>query len=178
MGRLLSAADAAGVSVEQVAKNILTTLMPPKGGTDLAAYRVLKSAGDERRYTLGLAYGVDLPDVGKAADGFRDFVGAPALEDAAWSFIRKGAQVGVGHRQGTEGAGTVVESYIFRADPWHVKATDGSEQIIMPGDWLVGVVWSEETWPLIKGGLLRGFSPQGGAHRGKPTPEALARLRR
>ena len=169
------------ITPAQAAMNIVATLGAAKevegATTPDTAYRVLKGT-EERRYTLGLAYGVDLPDIGRAADGFRDFVGQAALEDAAWSFMRKGAQVGLWHKDATEGAGTVVESYIFRADPWHIKSADGSEQVIMPGDWLVGVVWREETWPFVKAGVLRGFSPQGSARRGTPSTESLARLRR
>ena len=48
-------------------------------------------------------------DVKVAQDGYRDFVGPDALEDAAWSYLTKGAEVGLWHSDGTEGAG--IRSY-------------------------------------------------------------------
>lgn len=157
----------------------VTTVLVPWASADPAAkelpgdaaLRVVKAV-DERRYTLGLAYPANRPDVGKAADGHRDFVSAETLEDCAWSFMRKGAPVGLHHADGTEGHGTVVESYIYRAAPWKVKDT-----VIKAGDWLLGVVWDRPTWPLIKSGRLNGFSPQGFASRSLPSAEALAKLR-
>lgn len=133
---------------------------------------------EEQRYTLGVAYAANMPDVGKAADGYRDFAGPEALEKAAWSYMQKGGNVGLHHQSGTDGQGTVVESYIYRGEPWVVKAADGSDQTIMPGDWLVGVVWSEEAWPLIKAGIVNGFSPQGSARRDVPSAESIAKFRR
>lgn len=145
--------------------------------TDHAALNVLK-ANVERRYTLGVAYPAMKVDVGVAADGHRDFVSHEALEKAAWEWMTKHRDIGLYHRDGTEGRGTVVESYIWRGDPWVIKAADGSEQRVMPGDWLLGVQWREDTWPLIKSGLVKGYSPQGGAKRAAPSVEKLKGLRR
>ena len=179
---LRSAAEAAGLSVGDAAGNIAKAVanvgkrIADDTDEGLAACRVVKTT-DERRYTLGVAYPANKADVGVAGDGHIDFVGIQALEDAAWAFMRKGAQVGLYHRKGTDGAGTVVESYIYRGEPWHIKAADDTEHVVMPGDWLVGVVWREDTWPLVKDGAVRGFSPQGGAARRRPTAEDLAALR-
>lgn len=132
-------------------------------------------ASEERRYTLGLAYPANRPDRGVAADGHRDFVSARVLEDAAWSYLRKGAAVGLDHSTdpSVEGRGTVVESYIWPGDDWKTGNT-----VIKKGDWLLGVVWQPDTWPLVKAGRLNGFSPQGRARRGTPTPETIEKLRR
>jgi len=164
------AAKAADISPEEAAENILGAVAKATKAADVAC-QVVKTS-EERRYTLGLAYGANLPDVGKAADGFQDFVGPEALEQAAWSYLRKGGGVGLGHAEGTEGHGTVVESYLYRGPDWNVGG-----QVIKAGDWLIGCVWDEETWPLIKSGALTGFSPQGRARRRAPSPEALAALR-
>ncbi len=175
--QLQDAADHAGTDVPGVVANMMRSIAG--GSATKAAYagcQVIKS-DSERRYTLGLAYPSNRPDVGKAADGYRDFAGPDAVENAAWSFMRKGARVGLYHKDGTDGAGTVVESYIWRADPWVVKAADGSQQVIHPGDWLVGVVWTPDTWSLIKSGRIGGFSMQGGARREQPSAAALAGLR-
>ncbi len=180
---LRSAAAANETDVPTVVANITHTLALHRGrqraskelDADVAC-QVLKSS-EERRYTLGLAYPANRADVGKAQDGFRDFVGKDALEEAAWSFLHKSGQVGVQHLDGTEGHGVVVESYIWRGGDWAVTASDGSEQTIKAGDWLLGVVWDEPTWDAIKAGELNGFSPQGRARRRVPSAEALANLR-
>jgi hypothetical protein len=139
---------------------------------DFAGCQVIKS-DSERRYTLGLAYPANRADVGKAQDGFRDFVGHDALEEAAWSFLRKGGKVGIQHEDGTEGAGVVVESYIWPGDPW----PQPSGYVVQKGDWLLGIQWGADTWQDIKAGRLNGLSPQGKARRRVPSAEALARLR-
>lgn len=175
---LKGAAKAAGIDVETAAENILgTTEHALSKSAEFIGCQVVKSS-EERRFTLGVAYGADLPDVGKAADGFRDFAGPEAVEQAAWSYLRKGGGVGLHHQDGTEGHGHVVESYVYRGPDWVVEAPDGSTQIVKAGDWLLGVVWEPETWQAIKSGQITGYSPQGSARRREPSPEAIARLRR
>lgn len=173
---LQAAGEDAGITPHQAAWNIVRgarAMADSEPAEKSFGVEVLKSE-PERRYTLGLAYGANLPDVGKAADGFRDFAGPQALEDAAWSFLRKGASVGLDHMDGTEGHGQVVESYIWPGDAW----PQPNGYVVQKGDWLLGVVWDEPTWELIKSGRINGFSPQGSARRRKPSPEALAQLRR
>lgn len=144
--------------------------------TDLVACRVVKAA-EEQRFTLGVAYPALRVDVAVAQDGHRDFVSPEALEKAAWGWMSKQGTIGLFHKDGTEGQGTVVESYIWRADPWVVKGADGVEQTVMPGDWLLGVQWRADTWPLIKSGLVGGFSLQGSARRRSASDSDLLKLR-
>lgn len=59
-----------------------------------------------------------------------------------------------------------------------IKAADGSTQTVCDGDWLIGIVWTPETWQLIKSGQVRGVSMQGSAVRRRPSPETLAALRK
>lgn len=140
------------------------------------AGQVVKSV-EERRFTLMVAYPCLRPDVAVAQDGHRDFAGPRALEDAAWSYIRKGGHVGLWHEDGTQGSGECVESFIHRSGDWTIKAADGSTQTVRDGDWLVGIVWTPPTWDLIKSGKIRGVSMQGSAVRRRPSREALASLR-
>lgn len=170
---LKAAAKDAGINPERAAENILSGAMHMIEKSGDVACEVFKSE-PERRYTLGLAYGANLPDVGKAQDGFRDFVGPDALQDAAWSYMRKGGTVGLHHLDGTEGHGVVVESYIYRGPDW----PQPNGFVVKANDWLLGVVWDEPTWELIKSGQINGYSPQGSARRRKPAPEVLAQLRR
>ena len=149
----------------------------PWDGESIAAKLV--KAAPERRFTLAVAYPANRADVGVAADGARDFASPAAVEDAAWSYLRKGGGIGIGHRDGTDHAGTCVESYVFRgSEPWVIKGAGGAVQTVYPGDWLIGVVWTPQAWELIKAGHLTGVSMQGSASRRKPTPQALAALRK
>jgi Putative phage serine protease XkdF len=144
-------------------------------GTGVAT-QVIK-ATEESRFTLALAYPALRSDAGVAQDGFRDFASAEAVEKAAWSYLQKSPRVGLWHAQGTDGAGDCVESYVYRGPDWQISAPDGSAQVVKSGDWLVGIVWTPETWRLIKSGQVRGVSMQGSAVRRKPSAETLAALR-
>ena len=148
--------------------------LEPWDGTSIAG-RLIKSEA-ERRFTLVVGYPSSKPDANVAADGFKDFAGSEAVENAAWSYMLKSRQVGLWHQDGTEGAGDVVESYIYRGPDWVIKAGD-SEYTVQRGDWLLGIQWNEDTWPLVKSGKIRGVSMQGSATRRRPSPEALAALR-
>jgi hypothetical protein len=137
---------------------------------------VVKST-EEQRYTLTVAYPANKPDVSTAQDGYRDFASPEAVEKAAWTYLRKSPNIGLWHADGTDGSGEVCESYIYRGPDWVIKAADDSEQVIKAGDWLMGIIWSEESWPLVKQGLIGGVSPQGRARRRTPDAAALESLR-
>lgn len=143
---------------------------------DVIEGTVIKST-EEQRYTLQVAYAHSLPDIGIAQDGHQDFASADAVEKAAWSYLRKSPNVGLWHRDGTDGSGEVCESYIYRGPDWTIKAADGSEQVIKSGDWLMGIIWGEDSWPLVKQGLIGGVSPQGRAKRRVPSADDVANLR-
>lgn len=134
-------------------------------------------AEDERRFTLTVAYPVNKTDVAVARDGYQDFAKAAAIEDAAWEYLRNSPVVGLDHEDGTDGAGHVVESYIYRGPDWVVKAADGSEQVIKAGDWLVGIQWDEQSWDDFKSGKRTGVSMQGMAERVEADPADLIGLR-
>jgi hypothetical protein len=134
---------------------------------------VLVKAIDERRYTLTVVYPADKADAAVAADGHRDFASKAAVEDAAWNFLRKQGKVGLMHADGTEGAGEVVESFLWPGDDW----ATGSGYVVKQGDWLAGIVWDEPAWEMVKAGKIGGVSMQGSAKRRKPTADAIAALR-
>lgn len=151
---------------------------------DQVAYGAfVKTDFEEQRYSLGLAYPALSVDKGHPVDGHRDFVRPEVLQKAAWNWMAKSAKAGLHHFNGTgggdpvDGVCTVVESYLWPADDWILKAADGSEVTIRRGDWLMGAVWGEDTWPMIKSLQRRGWSPEGGGRRKPATPHALAELR-
>jgi hypothetical protein len=135
---------------------------------------LLKSV-DERRYTLTMGYPANSLDVGVARDGLLDFASEGEVEKAAWGFIQN-PQVGLFHQDGTEGAGTIVESYIYRGPEWSIEAANGSTQVIKSGDWLIGTIWSQAAWDDIKSGRIGGTSMQGSAARRTPSPADVAKV--
>jgi hypothetical protein len=131
---------------------------------------------DERRYTLTMGYPADTPDAAVARDGHLDFASEAEVEKAAWGFLASTPEVGLWHQDGTEGAGRIVESYVYRGPDWPIEAADGSTQVIKAGDWLIGTVWNDDAWNLIKSGEIGGTSMQGSANRRTPSPADVARV--
>lgn len=129
-----------------------------------------------QRYTLSVGYPADLADATVARDGHIDFASPAEVEKAAWGYI---ANPGVGrvHADGTEGAGRVVESYIYRGPDWSVEGAGGSTQVVKAGDWLIGVIWDQATWDSIQKGELNGTSMQGTGRRKAPSPADVARVK-
>lgn len=117
---------------------------------DVSRFAKIVKAEEERRYTLAVAYPANEVDAHGATMTPED------LEQAAWDFLRKSRKIGLMHKAGTDGAGEVVESYIYRGPPWEING-----ERVEPGDWLLGVVWTPEAWELIRKGELTGFSIQG-----------------
>lgn len=123
---------------------------------------------ESQRYVLGIAYqaGRD-PRIAKGADGSRDFFTADELEKAAWQFLKSTPTIGLFHADGTEGHADVVESYVWRGQPWVIDDTPGHEVIVRKGDWLIGAILDDAAWALYEAGEITGFSPQGSAKRRK-----------
>lgn len=159
-----------------VTVNVEPAAAAPAWDGNSVAGMVVKSEA-ARRYTLTVAYPADKPDTAVAADGYRDFASKAAVEDAAWEYLTKSPKVGLWHKDGTDGAGTVVESYIYRGPDWAVKAADGTEHVVKAGDWLLGIQWTPETWAKVEAGEIGGVSMQGSAARRVPSAEAVASLR-
>ena len=183
---LTDAAKAAGTDIPGVVANLVRSLalyttgqpaVKTSTGVDYAAIDVVKQA-NESRYTLGLAYPAWKADVSVAMDGHRDFVSAEVLEKTAWEWMAKHRDIGLFHQGGTEGHATVVESYIYRGPDWLIPSpVDGSQVVIKAGDWMLGTVWDEYGWDLVKSGRVQGWSPEGGARRSRPSAARLAELR-
>jgi len=134
-----------------------------------AATAVIKAVA-EQRYTLALAYPADSLDL------HGEYMSATDLEATAWAYVAKHRDVGLFHAEGTTGHGTVVESYIYRGPEWTMPLPDGTSTVIKSGDWLLGVVWDEPSWGLIRKGFIDGMSIQGLAIR-TPTPDVAVSAR-
>lgn len=126
-----------------------------------------KAIKPERRFILGLAYqaGRD-PRIAKGADGARDFFTADELEEACWSFLPNGGEVGLFHLDGSVGHFSTRENCIYRGPDWD----QGNGLVIKRGDWLIGGICDEIAWDLVKTRRVTGFSPQGAARRHRYLP--------
>lgn len=145
--------------------------------TDMMALNLLK-ATEERRYTLGVAYPAMKVDVAVAQDGHKDFTSPEVLEKTAWTWLSGHGDINMFHRGGSEGHATPVESYIYRGPDWHVESpVDGKTYVVKAGDWMLGSVWDEYGWELVKAKLSNGWSPEGGARRVRPDAERILELR-
>lgn len=153
--------------VKQVRERNQRYLVWPKDPNDLSAghrlidveklKRLIRSI-PERRYTLAVAFPLN------EVDAHGDIVTSlEELENAAWNFLQRRRKVGLMHQPGTEGAGEVVESYIYRGPRWEING-----EVVEPGDWLLGVVWREDAWQKIKDGHFTGYSIQGWGKRAAP----------
>lgn len=179
------AADQADTDIPGVVQNVVGSLAhfnpalakAEPASTNMAQCRVVKTA-EERRFTLGVAYPANKADVSRAADGHRDFVSPEVLEQTAWTWLVKYRDVNLFHQGKTEGHFTPTESYIWRGPDWEIESpVDGKPYVVKSGDWMLGGVWDEYGWQLVKSGLIRGWSPEGSARRRTPDPESLAALR-
>lgn len=162
---LAAAGAAADISPQQAAANIGIALLSGQiaDGLEPAELDVVKGVqATEQRYVLGVAYQAGKDErIAKGLDGARDFFTPAELEKAAWEFLRNGPQVGLFHVDGTEGAATIVESYIYRGPAWDL----GDGLVVKSGDWLLGAILNEPAWNLLKQGKITGWSPQGTATR-------------
>lgn len=141
-------------------------------GAEGVAATLIKS-DEELQYTLSVAYFAGQPDVGKAADGYRDFAPAPVVREAAWAFMEKSREVGAWHAEGVVGRGQVKDSFIW-PDDWPDFEVPGKGVTLTKGDWLLGVRWDDDAWADIKAGRMTGMSPQGSAARRRPAARAKA----
>lgn len=173
---LRSAAEAAGLSVVDAASNLTKSVAAVSKAVRTDVAGLVIKADDAKRFLLTVAYPAWKPDVAIAADGHIDVAPADIVERACWNFMRKGARLGMWHQREVTDEAEVVENYIYRGEPWVMKAANGTEQIIMPDDWLVGIVCSPATWALYKSDAIGGVSPQGGARRRTPSADTLARV--
>lgn len=131
----------------------------PETASGTSAVGAVIKMQEEQRITLTVAY----PALRK--DGHGEFAGAETVEKTAHDWMARSRQIGLYHVAGLVGYGTVVESGIHRGPDWVVKATDGSDQVVHAGDWLMAVRWEPDAWAAIKKGDIDGLSIDGRAKR-------------
>lgn len=129
-----------------------------KGG--VYNYHILKTE-DEKRFTLGIVYSPN------EVDAQLDTMAPEEIEAAAWRSMENLAKgrfrIGLEHEvfeiDGSP-VGVVVESYIWRGPDWEMGGAR-----VKPGSWIMGVIWHEKVWELVKNGEITGFSMGGTGRR-------------
>jgi hypothetical protein len=133
--------------------------------------RVAKATG-ESRYVLGVAYPAH------ELDGHDEGMTGPTVEQTAWGYLADGGrQIGLFHADQTVGHATVVESYVYRGPDWELTDASGQTQVVKAGDWLLGAVFDEPAWRLVKAGRVQGWSIDGAGKRRQVPRAALEKTR-
>lgn len=150
-GDAASTAKALAVTVDPVSTS---TDPDPVVSSELAAQDVDPETGKAWRYTLGPVY---MPGL---VDAHGDSIDSDTLESAIHNYVRSGdRKIRLQHQPGTV-AGEWVGLLVW---PWEVTVPiieDGivSQHTFPAGTPFMGVVWTEEVWPLIESGAIRGYS--------------------
>ena len=161
-------------------------------GNWVAKSYVIKAEDDELQYTLGVVYPVnevDLQDdwsdeqeVRKAAWDYLSNLQQSSISEVGKTLLKAikrayeddveiridvekllkidiNKNLGNMHREILDDGSEIVESYLAPVD------FEIGGQFIKKGDWLLGCVWSDEMWNLIKNGERTGLSIGGMAER-------------
>lgn len=114
---------------------------------------------EEKRYTLGPVYAPG------ETDAHGETILADELQHAMWDYVRKGDRT-VHLQHSDKRAGEWVEILTW---PLSLRTTlkmsnNRKEDVeFPPGTVFMGVIWDEETWPLVKAGKISGYSLGGTA---------------
>jgi len=160
VGDLNQAAEAAGVTAEVVAQEIVASLAASEAPEpeDVVVKR-LAVPDNPQRFVLGVAYPAD------CVDGHDEFMSAADVEQTAWDFLTDHRRLGFFHADGTEGHADVCESYIYRGPDWVTQDIDGNEQVIKSGYWMLGARTDPAGFEVIVSEAADGWSMDGLAAR-------------
>lgn len=131
---------------------------------------IFKADAEEKRYTLGVVYepndGTDGAPLEPDTQG--DIMSAEDIENAQRIYMSRFQRIGRNHKSiFAKGEATLVDCFIVpkESDGLNIKKADGSVRHIRPGSWIQGVIWSEEAWKDVKGGVLNAWSVGGKGYR-------------
>lgn len=127
---------------------------------DDAAYAVVHKAAD-LRYTFGPMYA---PGV---LDEHGEFTDEDELRKAVWDFFENGDKE-LRKQHGRERVGTIVSLVQWPYEHEAELSVPGGtvRKVKFPsGTVYAGVRWTEEAWPLVKSGAIKGYSMGGAAVR-------------
>jgi hypothetical protein len=124
-------------------------------------YTVTKSL-DEERYTFGPLY------TPAEVDAHDEYVQASELQKAMWDFVRAGQRTVHKQHDMSQAIGEVVDSVVWPLPvevELHLPGRAVRKATLPAGTAYIGVVWSPDAWPAVKGGAITGYSLGGRAMR-------------
>jgi len=132
------------------------------------AFRAVTKAAD-KRYTFGVVYLASDKASYPVLDTHQEFVLADDLQLAQWEYVRKGNRnIYLQHGDASTVIGEVVDivAWPFEVNATFVKGDGKSVTKTIPANsvWM-GVIWTEEAWPLVKDGQIGGLSMGGWSKR-------------
>lgn len=142
---------------------------PALAPSDTDLELAVTKATDEKRYTFGPLYAPD------RLDAHGEYVDADTLQESVWEYVRASRKQdgAIKLMHGDYGESLVVGEWVDVVS-WPqetevelaVPGTDEVKKVTLPPNTVyMGVVWTQEAWPLVKAGKLAGLSMGGRAVR-------------
>ncbi|KKN41045.1 hypothetical protein LCGC14_0727330 [marine sediment metagenome] len=138
----------------------------PVEGPELAFRTVTKAA--DKRYTFGVVYLATDKAADPVLDTHEEFVLADDLQIAQWDYVRKGNRnIYLQHGDASTVIGEIVDivAWPFEVSAEFTAGTDAQTVVVPANSIWMGVIWTEEAWPLIKDGSITGLSMGGWSRR-------------
>jgi Putative phage serine protease XkdF len=157
--------------VAKAGKNIIPSVSDDNDRERVFYADVVKSA-DDKKYTFSVLYKASNDEDKPVEDAHRDYMTADDLQKTQWDYVKSGDRsIFVQHKRppfnflkGGEWVDIVCLPFEVTGD---FKFSDGNvEKRSIPANsvWL-GVIWTDEAWPLVKSGQISGYSFGGKAQR-------------
>ena len=129
---------------------------------------------DEQRFTLGPWY------VPNALDAHDEWTDPDELQTALWDYVKKGnREIRLQHVKDTR-AGEWVEAMTlpFPLDAPLINPQTGQvhKRTFPAGTVMLGVVWDDWAWEMVKSGQIRGYSIGGSSERREEDPPIIVDL--
>lgn len=128
----------------------------------------------EKQYTFGVVYKATESRADPELDAHGEFIIADDLQEAQWAYVQTGDRR-VYLQHGAQGIIPIGEYVDIVTWPYEVELeltlpgqTKKTRTMIPAGSVFMGVLWNDTGWPLIKDGMIRGFS-LGGFRRKQKT---------
>ena len=140
--------------------------LAPVEGPELAFRAVTKAA--DKRYTFGVVYLATDKAADPVLDTHEEFVLADDLQTAQWDYVRKGNRnIYLQHGDASTVIGEIVDivAWPFEVSAEFTAGADAQTVVVPANSIWMGVIWTEEAWPLIKDGSITGLSMGGWSRR-------------
>lgn len=129
---------------------------------------VQKATAVEKRYTFGVVYKATNVEDDPDLDLHDEFALVNDLQGAQWDYVRKGNRnIYLQHGDAANVIGESVDivTWPFEVETEFLHKGKTKTEIIPANSVWMGVVWTEDAWPVVKSGEIGGLSMGGWAKR-------------